>query len=647
MSIIETHNAIKPRIIFMYGVIGLMIIVLFCGLTYRQVLSNTLFVESERIQNQRRILIPGPRGEIYDREGRVLVANRPRFSAVLFFSDEQLRQEFRQEYLRVVRDIRNEAIPEPPEGRETKARANVLQRYLDQCGVILGRFEEIDTRKLRDHFHQQPLIPFKLLDDLTLPEFAMLLEQLPPASPIQIYPTTARHYPYGSAASHVLGYVTSTLDLPETNLPGADLTTFYGRGSLGRDGLEKQFDDRLQGHTGSEIWIVDPAGFQVRLIDSKAPVSGGSVQSSLDIDLQLTAERAFGEREGSLVLIDVNTGEILAMVSKPDYDLNDLTPFISRDTFADIEDRGAWINRATQGLYPPGSPFKLITALAGMRAGTLDPEAEVVCTGYFEVGNRMFPCHNRAGHGPMNLQRAIASSCNPYFYKNAIDAGVDFLAAESKRFGFDTPTGIELPGEATRMIVPDRNWKRSELGIPWFPGDTANMAIGQGYLRVTPLQMACFTASIARGETLTKPTLLRRDSGVPPAIAGNQNLGIPPQFRTAFIEGMKMSATIGTGRFVTRDAPDLRGVELAGKTGTAQVRTPRGTLELAWFIGFGPVVDSDVAIAVVVVGEQPDESNAGGSVAAPIAGTVLNAFFSKHPPAPLANSTFTAPPIQQ
>jgi penicillin-binding protein 2 len=629
LSVIEAHSALRPRITFFYVVIAGIVAVLIAGLAWRQLFSNEAYAEHERRQNQRRVLIPGPRGEIFDREGRVLVANRPRFAAVIYFSDSRLRSETRTEQFRLTRQINQESLPRPPEGIAARARLNIVQRYLDQCARILGRTDTVDPRALERHFSQQPMLPFPLVNDLAPPEFARLVEQLPLGSPVQIHASTTRHYPYGNAAAHTLGFVASTLDIPAEGLPGADLMTFFARGTLGRDGLERSFDDRLQGRTGTEIWIVDNNGVQARLVENQAPVSGNSIFTSLDVDAQLAGEEAFGDKEGALVLLDVRTGEVLALVSRPGYDLNELTPFISRATWNRIDERGAWLNRATQGYYPPGSTFKLVTAIAALRAGAITPETEAVCTGELMVGRVRFVCHNHNGHGRVRLVDAIRQSCNVYFYQAALAAGAEAVAQEARRFGLDRPTGIELPNEGTRMIVPDNAWKRARTGEGWSAGDTANMAIGQGFLRVTPMQMACMVASLARGETITRPTLLRREGRTSIPVSGNQLLGLAPDQRAALYEGMAQVVRYGTGRLAA-----LPGITLGGKSGTAQVETPRGTLELAWFVACGPVENPAVAIALVVVGDEPDRANAGGKVAAPIAKKVLEAWFAKHPPRP-------------
>lgn len=628
MSVLDAQAQQRARMGFFYAILGAMFLVLFSGLAYRQLFSGDAFSERERLQNQRRILLPGPRGEILDREGRVLVANRSRFSAVMFFSDTRVRREFRRTYYQLHREGK---IKPEDDNAEAFARAYVIQRYLDECNRILGRNEKVSIKAADEHFRREPLLPFPILQDLEPTEFARLLEQLPANSPIEILSSTARHYPYGRTAAHTLGYVSATIDLPTENLPGADLKTFPARGTYGRAGLEAEFDERLQGETGSEIFIVDPAGYEVDLVQNIPPITGRSLQTSLDIDLQLAAESTFGTQEGACVALDVRTGEVLALVSRPDYDLNDTTPNISHATMKDINEREAFLNRATQGLYPPGSTFKIITAVAGLRSGKVSPETQYTCGGHFRVGNRMFPCHDGRAHGTINIIPAIAKSCNVYFYQDGLTIGIDTIAAEARRFGLDEPTGIELPYEATRMIVPDPAWKRDQARGGWVPGDTANVSIGQGDVLVTPLQMACFTASFARNETRTVPTILRRPEGASPSLAGNQAIGLSPSDRAAIIAGMEDAVLRGTAKRVGID-----GIRLAAKTGTAQkdvyMEGRKRTVNFAWTIVFGPVEYPTIAVAVMVAGDKLDAEYGGGLYAAPIAKSVLEAYFAKRPP---------------
>jgi penicillin-binding protein 2 len=633
MSVLDMQAQQRARLGFFYVAVAAMVVVLFSGLAWRQLLSGVAFTERERLQNQRRILLPGPRGEILDREGRVLVANRSRYAAVMFFSDARVRREFRRTYVELHRDGK---IQPDDDNAEAYARAYVVQRYLDQCNRILGRQNKVSIKKADEHFQRQPLLPFPILEDLSPVEFARLLEQLPASSPVQIISSVARHYPYGRAAAHTLGIVSSTIDLPTEGLPGADLKTFNARGTFGREGLELQFDTELQGETGSEIYVVDPAGYQVQLVQNVPPVTGQPLHTSLDIDLQLAGETAFGDLEGACVALDVRTGEVLALISRPDYDLNNTTPFISTETWKDITDREAFLNRATQGVYPPGSTFKIVSAIAGLRSGVINPQSELTCVGQFRVGNRNFPCHNNHAHGSINVVTAIAKSCNVFFYQEGLMVGPERLASEARRFGLDRPTGVELPHESRRMIVPDPEWKRNHGDGGWVQGDTANTSIGQGYLDVSPLQVACFAASVARNETITTPSILRRLPGSTPAFPGNQAIGLSAADRATLIAGMEEAVLRGTAKSVA-----IEGIHLGAKTGTAQKDVfkegKKRTLNLAWTIAFGPTEYPTVAVAVMVVGEKLDAEYAGGTYAGPIAKAVLQAYFAKHPP-------LTAPP---
>lgn len=626
-SLVESHKGYDPRILFFYGVVGLLLLVLTGGLVYQQLMRTDLYHERERTQNQRRVLVPGPRGNIYDREGRLLVGNRPRFAVVLYL--DELRPEFRREFITIRKNYRESGDKDIPSSSQMEqiARATVVQRYLDQINEILGRNEKVDTTALRRHFVRELLLPYTLLGDLSPEDYARLIERLPVRSPLQVYTSSTRYYPYGSAAAHTLGYVSVNPDFEAADFPGEDLTTFKMKGTIGKTGLEAQFDAHLQGEPGGTIFRVDPAGYKVNPpIEKRLPVQGKNLTSSLDIDLQLVAEEALADFTGAAVALDVATGEVLALASKPGYNLSDTSPVITRATFQDIESRGAWLNRAVQGLYPPGSTFKLLTATAGLRKGTIRVDSDIDCTGYFRVGGRAFPCHGGHGHGPVNFSESLAKSCNIFYYKYGIDTGVEDLAAESRLFGLHHPTGIELPHETRRMIVPDTAWKRRNRSEAWFPGDTANMSIGQGFLALTPLQMACVTASFARGELTTKPTLLHDPSH---QRQRTEPLGLTSLQYAAMMKGFEDCILTGTAKILQLPSQRIAGLRIGGKTGTAQVRTPQGTIELAWFICFAPIEKPEIAIAVMIEGDTPDEAYAGGRYAAPVAQSILRKWKEK------------------
>ncbi len=633
-SVLESHKGYDPRVIFFYFVIAALLLTLVGGLSYQQLFKSETYNERERVQSQRRVLVPGPRGNIYARDGvTVLVGNRPRFSVVIYLD------ELKPDFFREARLIRNNyrksgmaeaAMRDMPFSR--MARVSVVQRYLDDVNKILERSEKVNAASLVRHFGDQLLLPYTLLDDLTEREYARLIEGLPVRSPVQVYTSSTRHYPFGSAAAHALGYVRVNDDVNAEDFPGEDLATFKMKGTVGKDGLEKTFDDHLQGEAGGTIYRVDPAGYKVNPpLDRRLPVQGKNLVSSLDIDLQLAAEQAIGDQIGAAVAIEVATGEVLTMVSKPDYDLSEFSPRVSAATYAEVQAKGGEFNRALSGLYPPGSTYKILTSIAGLRRGAITPDDAIIdCQGVLQRFNRRLVCYNGIGiHHDVLLRQAIAESCDIYYYEVGWRTTPDALAAEARRFHFDRRTGIELPGETRGMFVPDGAWKERVKKEKWFPGDTANMAIGQGFVLATPLQMACFTASVARGEVHTQPTLVHVPNRPP---QHTEPIGLTPEQRLAIFEGME-ACTLppkGTARFMTTlEMQKVPGIRIAGKTGTAQVSTKAGMINIAWFICFAPIEKPEIAIAVALEGDTPGEEFGGGRASSPIASAILKKYFEK------------------
>lgn len=642
-SLVESHRSYDLRVISFYLLLIVMFLVLAGGLAYQQLFRTDYYNESAKVQNQRRILIPGPRGNIYDREGRLLVGNRARFAVTIYL--DELRPEFRHEFLRIRNNYREaDDVNLPSAGQlEIIARHSVVQRYLDSVNKILGRREVADSKDLHRHYLQQRLLPFVLIEDLSSDEYARLLEQLPVSSPLQLYTSSTRDYPYGSAAAHTLGFVSinNAIEASE-DFPGSDLRTFKMKGAIGRDGLEAEFDDQLQGDTGGIIYRVDPSGYRVEPpLEKRTPVQGDSLTTSIDIDLQVAAEKAMNKLglAGACVAIDVNTGEVLTLASLPDYNLNDFSPRLSQATAAIINEEGAWINRAVQGIYPPGSTFKLVTALAGIRTAHLTPDSTVECTGVYKVGGRLFVCRNHRDRGTITFPHAIEKSCNVFFYHYGLSAGPEAIAAEARRLGLGNPTGIELPHEAQAMLIPDPAWKMSRRGERWYAGDTANMAIGQGDVGVTPLQMACFIAGLSRGGTYIHPHIVHdptRPVQTPPS------LELSPELLAPLFEGMEAVPLTGTARIMNTPFMKIEGLTIAGKTGTAQKHTAKGTLNFAWFVGYAPVENPRIAIVVMMEGDTPGEDTGGGRYAAPIASAVLKVWHAKE--AEPVNEVLTSSP---
>ncbi|HWA09629.1 MAG TPA: penicillin-binding transpeptidase domain-containing protein [Opitutaceae bacterium] len=641
-SLVESHRNYQPRVVFFHFVILLLLLILVGGLAYQQVFKTDLHQDRQRMQSWRRTLEPGARGDLLDREGRVLAGNDQNLSVIVHL--DALQSEFRREYIKIRTAYRESGDRDLPnaEQMEQIARVAVVQRYLDRVDGIIGRDEKIRSQDFdAKHFTSGMLqLPYLLLDDLTPEEFGRLTERLPVNSPVEIHTSSKRYYPYDSAAAHALGMVMPDPNIEAPDFPEQDLTTFKMKGTVGRDGLEKQFESVLEGETGGTIFQVDRLGYKVKSsVKRRPPRQGQNLTTSLDIDLQLAAEQSFaklaGDKSGAVVAIEVKTGEVLALASAPSYNLNDVSPRISTDKFAEIEAAGGWSNRAVNGLYPPGSTFKILVSIAGLRAGLIDPgDDSINCTGQMLIGGRTYYCDRTATgyaeHGHIALREAIAQSCDYYFYTQGLKMSPEVIAAEARRFHLDQRTGIQL-SETKGMIIPDPAWRERTRGEKWFAGDTANMSIGQGDVLVTPLEMACFAASVARGEVYTKPTLLHDPNSAP---QHTEAIGLTAPQRAVLLGGMEDCTINGTAKVLTQLAAlRIPGLRIAGKTGTAQIGNKR---TVAWFICFAPLENPEIALAVAIEGDTPGEAVAGGLYSAPIAQAVLKEWWDKksRPPGP-------------
>lgn len=631
-NLVESHKNYDPRIVLFYFVLAALLLVLVIGLGYEQLRKVGEHADAERQQNQRRILYPGPRGNIEDRNGNVLVNNRARFSVRLLL--DQLRREMIKEQTRIRANfLAADEKDMPSRAQLVKlARASVVQRYLDQVNAIIGRLEKVKPDELNKHFERELLLPFTLIEDLEPAEYAKLLERLPVNSPAQLYTSSSRHYPYGSAASHTLGYVGVTDDVALEDFPGEDLKTFKMKGTMGRAGVEQRFDQVLQGEAGGAIFRVDPVGNRINPpLQQVFPKQGKKMTLSIDIDLQIAAETRLAEYDlaGTAVAMDVKTGEVLVLASKPDYDLRKFVPRLSSETYADNESRGAWLNRVTQGTYMPGSSFKILVSIAGLRSGAILPTSTYNCSGGFRVGTRVIHCHDGAVHGETGFEKAIQKSCNGFFMRYGIEMGPNTIADEARRFHLDRPTGIELPHETRAMLIPDPTWKQSVHHQPWTGGDTANMSIGQAGVTVTPLQMACFIASVARNEVWTQPTLVH-DPNRP--VQRHESIGLTPQQRAILLSGMEMVTKAGgTAHILTDNKGGLSplGIRIAAKSGTAQKTTVKGTINFAWLIAFAPIENPEVALAIAIEGDTPGEETGGGRYASPVVHAILKTWLEK------------------
>ncbi|MDR0727979.1 MAG: hypothetical protein LBF26_03790 [Puniceicoccales bacterium] len=615
---------LRRKILTFYALLALAYIYLQGGLFWRQVVQHGKFLEKEQRQSHRRIIVSAPRGNIYDRNGQLLAGNKSQFSLVAYLSG--LQGQFLTEYRQRVRNLRKNNLPVVVREERSQARFAVLRRLLEPVEKRINHPIPLDRKALDRHQAQKILLPMVLVENLSAEELAKIIEFLPADGPLQVETGTVRFYPNGSAAAHVIGYASPTTDIKVDDLVGKNFKTFSGRGIVGRAGVEASMEETLRGVNGGSIWIVDPAGRQTQRVFSQDVTRGGDITLSIDMNMQKIAEEALSGEVGCAILSDVQTGEILAMASEPSFNLNDLTPRIPSEVYQAITDRGAWLDQCIQGLYPPGSIFKLVSAAVLLRHNVVNRQTEHVCDGYTSVGNRIIRCNNHYERGRLPFVLALAKSCNSMPVDLILEhIPLQTFLQEIRDFGFGERTGIELPYETRRSLVPTPEWKKVHGYSRWVDGDTANLAIGQGYLLVTPLQINMFTASLAGRRSRTAPTIFRRENGY--ILHQNVPLELDDEAYETFLDGMRGCVEYGSGRRCKVD-----GLSVAAKTGTAQIRQNGKNSHLAWITAFAPAGHGEIPkVAVTVMLCEPFDGKeyGGGREAAPVAQKILQSYFKR------------------
>lgn len=655
----------RGRILQQAGVVAVALACLAGGLFYRQVLRAEHYEDQHDRQVRHATLIPGSRGRIYDRNGFVLADNRVKWSVNLDLG--KVRRAIRAEQRRII-SAQRAAAPSPSLFRPdiekvlAEARRTVAQRHLDRVNLALGApgrpaAFRVNEAALARHVRDRRPGPFPLIPDLRIDGedparlLARVVEQLPhgPAEPVSVESEVVREYPRGELAAHVLGHVKSGDQGPgeAERALREELAAAYNLGAnsfasaaspRGVLGIEQSFDDVLSGRLGYQVWERNIAGERQRLLARRDPRQGAHLNLSLDLRVQEAAEAALRAAKdangtplpGSAALVDIDTGEILALASTPAFDPNQMIGRVSPEYYDSVDAVGGWLNRATQGLYPAGSTFKLVTAVAGLRSGAVRHDEVLDCGPGLLVGNRVFPEHVASGYGPTDLEKMLIVSVNVWNYIVGLRVGPERLAAEARRLGLDQPLlvsahdGKPETNQVTRgMVVPTPDYKRRRGHGAWTPGDTANLSIGQGYLLTTPLHMAALTASVAANRTRTSLTLVA-DPGRGAAIHAAEPLGLTPAQRRAFLDGMTRCVDEGTA-----GPAAVPGLAVAAKTGTAEYPRDGAKAHLAWAVGFAPADRPRVAFVVCVEGE--DMTSWGGATAGPVARAMLSAW-SRLPP---------------
>jgi len=528
---------------------------------------------------------PSPRGIIFDSNGTKLAINHPAFSVV-----------FR------------------PVDIDEETSHLVLDKLSNVLGVHRKWLEEQYQRVKREPFGS-----FLVAENVSRGQVFYISAHGFEMPGVEIESSPLRRYPYHEMGAHVLGHLGQ---ITADELSRLGLRGYRAGDVIGKAGVETAYDEYLRGRDGARQIEVDSRGKRIRLIKEIEAESGSDVLLTLDWRLQEICEKAL-YRHGVVCALQPETGEVLALVSKPSFDPNLFAWRISRKEWNQLfEDESCpMLNRAVRGRYAPASTFKVITALAGLETGSITPATVYGCEGSFPVGNRVFRCWREEGHGRLTVVPAIVDSCDVFFYQAGLACGPEEIAKYAKEFGLGERTRIDI-GPEEEGFVPSKEWKRRNYGMSWFPGDTANLSIGQGWIEVTPLQMAIVASAIANGGKIITPYLVDRvvhhNNGE--VILENtpkikRTLSLKPETLMLIRQGMEGVVESGTGQ-----ASKVRGLRVAGKTGTAE--NPRGD-DHGWFICYAPADAPEIALVVLT-----EHGGMGGASAAPIAGRILREYFS-------------------
>ncbi len=595
----ERHKLFNRRTAMLAGGKALLLSVLAGRLYYLQV------VESERyrtLADENRInlrLLPPLRGRIVDRFGDPIADNQQNYRVLL-----------------IPEDTRN------------------LDVTLNALGQIIPIGDGERRRILRDIRRNRSFVPVTVRENLTWQSAAQIEVNAPDLPGIMIDVGQSRSYPHGEDIAHVLGYVAAVSPKDQTGDPLLELPGFR----VGKAGLERVHDMALRGKGGSSEVEVNAYGRVIRELERREGEPGAEVRLTIDMGLQHMVSERLADESAAAVVLDVHSGEVLAMASSPSYDPNAFNKGLSTAEWKDLigNPRAPLTNKAIAGRYAPGSTFKMAVLLAALEKGVVTPDSQVFCTGFMELGNARFHCWKKHGHGLVDAKSAITQSCDVYFYEIAKRTGIERIAAMAKRLGMGSPLGVDLPGEMGGL-VPTPKWKRGAMEAAWQKGETVITGIGQGYLLVTPLQLAVMTARLVNGGMAVTPYVTRAvsrpDAGVPGAEAPSESLGIKPRHLELVREAMSdvMNSPFGTARRAHIEKPEWA---MGGKTGTVQVRRitkaeretgvvknedlPWEDRDHALFVGFAPVDNPRYAVSVVV-----EHGGSGSKAAAPIARDIL------------------------
>ncbi|MCX5807340.1 MAG: penicillin-binding protein 2 [Proteobacteria bacterium] len=552
--------------------------------------------EMRKLSEQNRIRIKkviAPRGIIYDRTGKIMADTRPSFN--MYITPEDIR-DFNQ-------------------------TVDGLAKLIN-----IDREDIIDKMKIASSF--PPSFPVRIKSDISMDEVAKIEANRVylPGVTIQIEPK--RNYPYGKMIAHMLGYVSEISDEEVKNKAFKD----YSPGdNIGRYGLERAYETYLRGKDGEKRVEVDAMGREVRTLETIEPIPGYSLYLNVNLDIQLAVENAFENKKGGCVVVETKTGAVLALTSRPSFDPNKFASGITKEDWKNIitDKMHPLLNRVTQGKYPPGSTFKIVSAMKVLEEGLINEKTGFSCRGGFFFGNRIFKCWKKGGHGSVSIHRGIVESCDVFFYNVGLKLGVDRIHEMSEIIGLGKITGIDLPGEINGL-VPSTAWKQKAYGQPWYEGETVSVSIGQGAVCLTPIQLVQLSAFVANEGVNFKPQIVNRivsSEGktiktFEPVM--NANAKFKKDVFRIVKEGMQGVVNEPSG---TAYGSRLQNINMSGKTGTAQSVGEKGKNlgDHAWFIAFAPAEEPTISISVLV-----EHGGHGSSVSAPIAKIVTENYFKEN-----------------
>ncbi len=566
-----------------------------------QVVQGHSYQETISRQSLRRVRHPGLRGKLYDRNGIVLADNRPATGIALYF--EELR------------------VPGP-----SSRTIDRIDTMVEDMARILEMPRKVSREDIAAHYRSERLLPLMAWRDLDDAALARWAERMGPQLGVDLLTEAVRSYPYDDLMSQTMGYVGRGGMAQDDEGP----YDFYLPEMEGKAGLEKVFDAKLRGEAGGELVRIDVSSYRHEVEAFRASVPGEDVQLTLDARLQRLCERILGDATGSMVVMKPENGEVLALATSPRYNLNEFVPFLPNDVWQGLlnDKRRPLVNRPVAEQYPPGSVIKPFVCLAGLQSEAFDPLSVFMCTGSYQAGPRtIMHCHNRFGHGELTMEEAIERSCNVYMWKLIEETGYGPVRQLFQQVGLGEETGLEVDHEVSG-ILPTDEWKRERFNQRLLGGDFANISIGQGFLTVTPIQMAVLTSAIANGGNLVTPTLLQgfRASEEEPFQLSELrkepiDLGWQAEDLSRIQKGMVdvVMSPRGTAR-----SAQVPGLSYAGKTGTAQFGSPGNRRYRSWMIAYAPAENPRIAAVVLI-----DAGQGSGVDAAPRMKLLMQALFSQ------------------